>query len=735
MYVGVAAGAQAGVEISKSIGAFGLGTGIILGAMIVGAAFLVGMAVLKRSAAAICGFVLLAFAMAVQAIWLGLVPAPGENLMLLLLGLLAASALIFLSSTIAMVGRNQLLGGLVFAAALSMAGIGVINAILAGEASGLLKTGLGAVAATAIGLSALAGMRGDVAAKLILPGAALAGLAPLLLGVIGAGSPLALVPHALFAVGVLTASLVALGEFGSSQSAVFTRSDAAAGSFAGGPDEVSPRTAYSAEQALRVSENQLAEVLDFAGVAVWDWNRQGSHQTGSFAARLGADCDGAFSPEMLKDFIHTSDARRFETHVCGSTEGDGGFDETIKLHNGKLVRMRGARAVDNNGALERIVVFLETASASTANTGVGSDALKRAAASLTSAAAAAASMSSAASAEGAPSDGAEKKAWPAATFAPSRSEEPAPTLSEEIAAALDRSELAAAFQPVVCLETGKACGAESLLRWPKAASQASKAAPTEEIVRLAQEAGKGRALATFMLTATANQIAEKIAAGETEFFGAFNVSLSQVREDGFIDDVKKAISDRKLPKGALVLELTEAERLNDTPKINDLFKKLRAAGAALAYDDFGAGYSSLSNLHRYDFDYLKIDKSFIDDIVANGGKKKIVAALARLGRDFNMTVIAEGVETKEAAEVAKTIGCKMGQGYYLGAPSIFEAEVTIENPVAQSDREPEARAAADDQPADGAPEQDGDVLVLGHTDKAPRRSRLFRRRPFSVAGR
>jgi len=712
MFVGVAATAEAGVEISKSIGGFGLGTGVIIGAMVVGAAFLIGMAALKRSAAATCGFFLLVFATALQAIWLGLIPAPGENLMLLMLGLLAASALIFLSSTIGMVGRNQLLGGLVFAGALSMAGIGVINAALAGEASSLLRLGLGAVAVVAVGLSALASMKGDVAAKLILPGAILAAAAPFMLGVVGAGSPLALAPHALFAIGVLTASLVALGEFGSAPSAAFGRDGFSGSSFATG-ESVSPREAYSAEQALRVSENQLAEVLDYAGVAVWDWNRQGSHQTPSFAARMGADCDGAFSPEMMKDFIHTSDAKRFETHVCGSTEGDGGFDETIKLHNGKIVRMRGARAVDANGALERIVVFLETASAKTANTGVDSDALKRAAASLTSAAAAAAA---------APIQDAKNETGPA--IAQSHVKEPAPTLTDEIVAALDRSELAAAFQPIICLETGKACGAEALLRWPKAASETSKAAPTEEIVRLAQEAGKGSALATLMLTATANQIAEKIAAGDTEFFGAFNVSLSQVRERGFIDDVKKAIAERNLPKGALVLELTEAERLSDTPKINDVFKKLRAAGAALAYDDFGAGFSSLSNLHRYDFDYLKIDKSFIDDIVANGGKKKIVAALARLGRDFNMTVIAEGIESKDAAEIAKTIGCKMGQGYYLGEPSISEAEVTIEKPTLPLAPEP-PRDAATAQLAEG----DG-VLVLDQSDKAPKRSKLFRRRRF-----
>lgn len=690
MFDGIVLGAEA-ASAAPAVG-FELGRGAIIGALLVGAAFLSGMAVLRRSPAAWCGLLMLAAGASMQAIWLGVFPAPPPTFMMLLQGIFAASVLIFLSATIGIAGRNQLLGGLLFAGALSMVGIGVINAVLAGEASGLLKLGLAAVAATAIGLSLFAGARGDVAARLILPGAALAAAAPLLFSVSGAGGPFALAPQAIFAIGILIASLVALGDFNGAGAATRLSPDAAV-QFSGNDHGLDHRAAYAQERALRISENQLAQVLDYSGIAVWDWSRSGGHQTESFAALLGADSNGSFTPEALREFVHADDIARFDEKVLGANEGDGGYDEVLKLHNGKRVRMRGARAVDAGGALERIVVFLDDAAAATPSA-QKNDALRMAAASLTGAAATVAKTAA--------NDAGDKKTEQ--SFAPASKE-----IQLSVVEAIDRGELVAAFQPIVCFETGKTCGAEALVRWPAGEGKNGKTLTTEEIVREAQRAGKGGKLAAVMMKATADHLAEKVAAGEKDFFGAFNVSLSQVREPGFVDEVKAAIAERKLPKGALVLELTEGEQLGDTPKINDTFKKLRAAGASLAYDDFGAGFSSLSNLHKYDFDYLKIDKSFIDDIVANGGKKKIVGALARLGRDFGMTVIAEGIESAEAAETAKAIGCRMGQGYHLGQP-----EVRADAKVAEADHAPRhAGIKSDEQPAVSAiADQEAEVLIL-----------------------
>jgi EAL domain-containing protein (putative c-di-GMP-specific phosphodiesterase class I)/PAS domain-containing protein len=687
-----------------------LGRGAIIGALLVGAAFLAGMAVLRRSAAAFCGLLMLSAGAAMQAVWLGVIPAPAPTFMLLLEGIFAASALIFLSATIGMASRNQLLGGLLFAGALSMVGIGVINAVLAGEASGLLRFGLAAVAVAAIGLSMYASARGDVAARLILPGAALAAAAPFLFS-LGGGGLLSLAPQALFAVGILTASLVAMGDFSRSGGQIRLSPDTAA-QFSGAERHFDHRSDYAQEKALRVSENQLAQVLDYSGIAVWDWSRNGGHQTESFASLMGADSDGSFTPDAIREFIHSDDRARFDEMVLGPSEGDGGYDETLKLHNGKRVRMRGARAVDRTGAVERIVVFIDDASATNASS-EKSDALKMAAASLTGAAAKAAKT--------APGEFKERRT--ASVAIPVKSE-----AEMSVAAAIDGGELVAAFQPIISFDTGRICGAEALVRWPAGESkEGGKTLTTEEIVREAQRAGKGAKLTAIMMKATAEHLAEKVAAGEKNYFAAFNVSLSQVREPGFVEEVKAAIAERKLPKGALVLELTEGEQLGETPKINDTFKKLRAAGASLAYDDFGAGFSSLSNLHKYDFDYLKIDKSFIDDIVANGGKKKIVAALAKLGRDFDMTVIAEGIETAEAAETAKAIGCRMGQGYHLGQPAMRAGAKAEEQAAVQTNVD----AAATEASATPAAAE-AEILVLDKSLEAGKPSGgRVRRRLFS----
>ncbi len=678
--------------LSIADGELAAGKGAIIGAMLLGAALLAGIATLRKSAAAWSGFALVGVAGVLQAFWLGLLPSPGAGLSFLLQGAFAAAALIFLSATIGIVSRNQLLGGVLFAGALSMIGIGVINAVLGGEASGLQRLGIASVAATTIIVSGIAGTRGDVAARLVLPGAVLAASAPLLFGM-GATGLLTLAPQAIFAAGVLLAALVALAGF--SSAVAVARSDLGAVPQFG--DKIVQSSA-SAASALRVSENQLAQVLDYAGVAVWDWNRSGGHQTGSFAALMGADSNAAFTPDAFRAFVHEDDVGRFDEKIFGAAEGDGGFDEMIKLLGGQKVRLRGARAVDLAGSLERIVVFLEEASAVRAEPTIQkTDALKLAAASLTGAAAA---MS--------PAHDLEKSAAPTP---PKR----------DFAAAITGGEVVAAFQPIICFEDGKVCGAEALARWPAAGESSEKA--TSEIVRKAQLAGKGRELSSIMMRAAAKHAAERIAAGETKYFAAFNVSLSQVREEGFVDDVKLAIGDHKLPPGALVLELTEGERLVETPKINETFKKLKSAGAALAYDDFGAGFSSLSNLHKYDFDYLKIDKSFIDDIVANGGKKKIVSALARLGRDFGMIVIAEGVESKEAAEIAKAIGCRMGQGYHLGAPLLAPDPSPKGAAVGQS-MAPDLATIAIVKPA-------GEELLLDRNLEADKPSgRAFRRRLF-----
>ena len=177
-------------------------------------------------------------------------------------------------------------------------------------------------------------------------------------------------------------------------------------------------------------------------------------------------------------------------------------------------------------------------------------------------------------------------------------------------------------------------------------------------------------LAKIMLAQSAAFLAEKLKTEKRgDLFVAMNVSWGQMSAPGFADAVRDAIAKYSLPKNALVLELTEGDAVTDDDRAaSRVFKSLKAAGAALAFDDFGAGFSCLTNLRKYDFDYLKIDKSFADDLEKGGEGAKIVRSLAGLGKDLGLKVIVEGVESKDAVKAALDMGCAYGQGYALGKP-------------------------------------------------------------------
>jgi EAL domain-containing protein (putative c-di-GMP-specific phosphodiesterase class I) len=646
-----------------------LARGAIIGAMLISAAFLAGISVLRSSAMAFTGFIMVATAGVLLTFWLGLAGEPGPALSPLLQGVFAASVLIFLTATLPLARDNKFLGGALFAGALSIVGIAVLNVVLVGEATHLQRMGVyGAVLAT-VAIAGIDALRGDNGARLILTGAFLAAAAPLLFGV-GVGSgPFAIAPQAIFAAGVLTASLVALlNPVGAARAGSFAN-DAVAQRFDGGHSGRRHHDHHASRHAATVSENQLAQVLDYSGIAVWDWSRNANHQTTSFGEVMGADCDGQFTPEAIREFIHPEERERFEQRVFGPSEGDGGFDEVIRLVGGKTVRMRGARAVSKDGELERIVVFLERSECVAQHEAVKPDALRLAAVTLTGAASPAqlgprchdvASPHHHHNDDHGHDHGRkfESKA-PTADLAPDKA---------PVVRAVEDGSVVAAFQPIVSFETGRVCGAEALLRVMQDGAVIEGAA-AQEFLRKANVAGKGREIATAMLKQAAAHASERITAGDKGYFATVNLSAAQLLSDGFAAVVRGVIAEHDLPQRALVLELSDAERLLQSPDSAKALKAVRAAGAALAYDGFGAGYSSLSKLHRYEFDILKIDRAYLDDIARNGGRKKIAAALAKLGRDFDMTVIAEGIESDASAKIAKSIGCKMGQGEHFGRPS------------------------------------------------------------------
>ncbi|NNL90575.1 MAG: EAL domain-containing protein, partial [Marinicaulis sp.] len=529
---------------------------------------------------------------------------------------------------------NPVIGGVLFTAALVVGGMGFLNLVGRVDVTPAMRMAVIALGGGAVLLTVSQAFRGDAAARMIFPGVALMAAAPLVGPMVGVdAAAFTLAPHGLFTVGVLAASFVAITE-----AAGIARSHATMHAMDGTGEQHFAsshhfQNSHRKGPARIETNSQLARVLDYAGVGILDWNFDDVEQTEMLPELLGADSSAPFTPEALREFIHEDDLAAFESNIVAPT--DGKFDVPIKLFDGRTVRMRGVRASDvDETVLERLVLFVEGAPSHampTKNNGVDGATVQKA----TAAAIVPASIGA---------DGAR------------------------FIDALDNGDIVAAFQPIVELGGKKQIvGYEALARW-RDQKDGNDEGP-ETFVRTANAVGKGAELTNLMLAQSAAHLAERIEAGESkDAFVAMNVSWNQMRDKDFAKMVARTIKEYSLPKKSMVIELTEGDAVTDDVEASRVFKSLRDAGAALAFDDFGAGFSCLSNLRKYDFDFLKVDKSYANDLASGGDGAKIVGALAGLGNDLGLKVIVEGIENKKSADAALKLGCTYGQGYALGKP-------------------------------------------------------------------
>lgn len=644
--------------------------GAVAGAFIVAMAFLAGYAAIRRSGLAVCALLMVGAAAALEFSWLGFFSGLSSEAAVMMQALFAAAAIVFLSASIGAARYNPLLGGVMFTAALVIGGMGIINFFDRVELAPLMRWALIGVGGFAVLLSLTQAWRGDSGARLILPGVALAAAAPLL-GLFGAAESgvLAFASHGLFTLGILAASMIALTETGLSQAVERAPIDFGVRTSHDAPSR--HREVKSArERSEIVLDSQIARVLDYSGVAIWDWSPEAADQTESLAELMGADSNAPFTPQALRAFIHAEDASRFDTELLAPV--DGPFDVCLKLFDGRLMRLRGARAADEeSGEIERLVAFVEPMAGNPVN------------------------------------EARLKYATEAAIVPPSAAD----PMTAKLSAALANGDIVAAFQPVVSLDDEKIAGYEALARW-RGQDAGAEEGP-ERFVRAAERIGAGGALAATMLDQAASFLAEALKKEKRrDLFVAMNVSWGQMREASFLEKVRETVAKYDLPKNALVLELTEADAVGDAKVAGAVFSKLKASGVALAFDDFGAGFTCLSNLRKYNFDYLKIDKSFASDLEAGGDGAKIVASLAGLGKELGLKVIVEGIETKSACQKARQIGCAFGQGYAFGKP------VMLESAPAAASLAPEAPAEAPAEPAEEPAPQEARLDAAG-PEEAP----------------
>jgi diguanylate cyclase (GGDEF)-like protein len=232
--------------------------------------------------------------------------------------------------------------------------------------------------------------------------------------------------------------------------------------------------------------------------------------------------------------------------------------------------------------------------------------------------------------------------------------------------ALDANDgLALYLQPQYTREGG-VCGAELLLRW----LDNGEFVPPSSFIPVAEDSGLIFRLGDWVVDEAcriAQLLTREMNSGE-DFSLAFNVSPRQFRQKTFSSKVLEAIEEHRLPTGVIELELTEGLLIDDVEDTVDKMQQLRARGVRFSIDDFGTGYSSLSYLKSLPLDVLKIDQSFVRDVLMDPGDASIVEAIISVARTLNLDVIAEGVETEAARDFLVGAGCYRFQGYLYAPP-------------------------------------------------------------------
>jgi EAL domain-containing protein (putative c-di-GMP-specific phosphodiesterase class I) len=235
------------------------------------------------------------------------------------------------------------------------------------------------------------------------------------------------------------------------------------------------------------------------------------------------------------------------------------------------------------------------------------------------------------------------------------------TLESDLREAILHGEFELHYQPVFDLKTGERRGLEALVRWRH---PHKGLIPPDQFIPLAEETGLIVPLGEWVL----RQACHDAMSWPLEVKVAVNLSPVQFKQAELYDVIMSVLSDSGLPPERLELEVTESVLLERGAENHAFMQKLKKVGISFALDDFGTGHSSLSCLTTFPFDKIKIDKSFIGSLVNNDRSSAIILSIVTLARGLDMSITAEGVETREQFEMLRTLGVHFAQGYLLGRP-------------------------------------------------------------------
>ena len=258
------------------------------------------------------------------------------------------------------------------------------------------------------------------------------------------------------------------------------------------------------------------------------------------------------------------------------------------------------------------------------------------------------------------------------------------TLEFHLHEALDKGEFVLHYQPKVNLLSGELTGAEALLRWN---DPRTGLVPPTKFIPLLEETGLIYAVGRWVLQRAIDDYLRWRAAGLEVMRIAVNVSPLQLRNRGFIAELKQAVSINDYAAAGLELEITEGVIMEDIGHSIASLRAIRSMGVSVAIDDFGTGFSSLSYLSKLPADTLKIDRSFVNDMTAGTAGRALVSTIIGLAHALELKVVAEGVETEEQANILRLLNCDEMQGYLCSKPlpcGLFETRYLRRPPTSVS---------------------------------------------------
>ena len=228
-------------------------------------------------------------------------------------------------------------------------------------------------------------------------------------------------------------------------------------------------------------------------------------------------------------------------------------------------------------------------------------------------------------------------------------------LERELRRAIARDELSIAYQPIVTLASGEIVGVEALLRWNHPERGAIR---PDLFVPIAEQGGLMIPLGNWMLRAVFNRCRDWPHADIS-----VNLSPLQIMAGDFLMTMATIVRETGIDPARIVLEVTEGVMLDRSEHVLSTLRELGRMGFRIALDDFGKGYSSLSYLRLFQFERIKIDRSFVSNIESDADANAILCSIALLGQSLRMKVVAEGVETATQRRLVQAAGCELAQGY------------------------------------------------------------------------